>query len=76
MVLRKGRRADEKHMNTTTCCGRPPRVISIELKESRITFTHCEGCEHQSWAQAGNASTLSAIKESAALEWNRRRISA
>jgi hypothetical protein len=59
-------------MTTTSCCGRAPRDISIDLPDSVLAFVYCEHCESRQWFRNGEPVSLSTVKADASAQWNKR----
>jgi hypothetical protein len=66
------RAAEERCMTSSSCCGAPTRGISIDMRESSLSFRYCERCESRQWFRDGRPVTLTSVKEQATQEWNKK----
>ena len=63
-------------MQPSLCCGRRPRLISIELTSSHVSVGYCETCETRRWFRDGTLIELADATEAFAARWNRKRAAA
>jgi hypothetical protein len=59
-------------MTPTTCCGRRPRVISIDLIAGHLAAAYCNVCEITRWSRDGQAVDLGVVKSDAAAQFNKK----
>jgi hypothetical protein len=59
-------------MESSVCCGRRPRQISIELPISLFTIGYCEACETRRWFRDGTPVELADATRAFAKRWNRK----
>ncbi|MDQ1697252.1 MAG: hypothetical protein QOJ03_2605 [Frankiaceae bacterium] len=59
-------------MTATSCCGKAPRDITIDLNDSKLAFVFCERCESRQWFRDGEPVSLTSVKAEASNRWNKQ----